>query len=87
MFKTLAREGKGGFYQGRVAQAIVDAVKRKGGTMTLTDLSNHHSDLEQPISVEYKGMRLWEMPPNGQGIVALMALNILKGYNLKGNVQ
>lgn len=52
--------------------------------MTLDDLKGHSSTPCDPISTEYKGVRLWEIPPNGQGIVALMTLNILKGYDIKG---
>ena len=52
--------------------------------MSLEDLKSHTSTRVDPISVEYKGVRLWEIPPNGQGIVALMTLNILKGFDMKG---
>ena len=62
----------------------MDAVRRFGGVMTLDDLKNHTSTMDDPISVTYGGYRLWEMPPNCQGIVALMALNIVETYNLKG---
>ena len=52
--------------------------------MSLEDLENHVTTFEDPISVDYKGVRLWEIPPNGQGIVALTALNILQSFDLKG---
>ena len=52
--------------------------------MTPADLAAHQTTFDQPISVEYKGVRLWEMPPNGQGIVALMILNLLETFDLKG---
>ena len=54
--------------------------------MTSDDMSNHVTTFEDPISVEYNGVRLWECPPSGQGIVALMALSILKHFDLTGNV-
>ena len=84
-FQELATHGKKGFYEGRVAQAIVDIVQANGGVITLEDLKQHTSTMVEPISVSYKGVRLWEIPPNGQGIAALMALNILEGMDLKGN--
>ena len=85
MLQLLATFGKPGFYQGAVANAIVDAVAAFGGVMTTDDLLNHVTTLDQPISVDYKGVRVWEIPPNGQGIVALMALNLLEKFDLKGD--
>ncbi|XP_026179477.1 glutathione hydrolase-like YwrD proenzyme isoform X2 [Mastacembelus armatus] len=71
--KKLGEEGKPAFYQGRVAQAIVDVIKQHGGVMTLEDLSSHDSE----------GVRLWEPPPNSQGLAALLLLNILENFSLK----
>lgn len=51
--------------------------------MTLEDLKNHETTFEDPISVAYKGVRLWEIVPNGQGIVALLTLNILQSFDLQ----
>ncbi|XP_005805284.1 uncharacterized protein LOC102228901 [Xiphophorus maculatus] len=78
--KELGEQGKPGFYQGRVAQAIVDVINQNGGVMTLEDLSSHDSEVVSPISTDYKGVRLWELPPNGQGLVALLLLNILENF-------
>ncbi|KAM4739731.1 glutathione hydrolase-like YwrD proenzyme isoform 4-T4 [Anableps anableps] len=78
--KELGERGKPAFYQGRVAQAIVDVINQNGGVMTLEDLSSHGSEVVSPISTEYKGVRLWELPPNGQGLVALLLLNILENF-------
>lgn len=83
VFTKVAEAGAKGFYEGEVAAAIVEAVRHNGGVMTLDDLKGHTSTLVEPISTEYKGVRLWEIPPNGQGIVALMTLNILKGFDMK----
>ena len=80
----MATHGKKGFYEGRVAQAIVDIVHTNGGVISLEDLKQHTSTMVDPISVSYKGARLWEIPPNGQGITALITLNILDGMDLKG---
>ncbi|EDQ86029.1 uncharacterized protein MONBRDRAFT_33978 [Monosiga brevicollis MX1] len=77
-FELLASKGKSGFYQGRIAQAIVDCVQEHGGILTLEDLEQHRSTLDDPLYVDYAGVRLWEMPPNGQGLTALLALNILE---------
>jgi gamma-glutamyltranspeptidase/glutathione hydrolase len=76
-FRTLAREGQKGFYQGRIGHAIVDLITSLGGEMTLDDLKSHKTDIVEPITIKYQGLDIWECPPNGQGIVALMALGII----------
>ncbi|XP_042337998.1 glutathione hydrolase-like YwrD proenzyme [Plectropomus leopardus] len=81
--KELGERGKPAFYQGRVARAIVDIINQNGGVMTLDDLSSHDSEVITPISTEYKGVRLWEPPPNSQGLAALLLLNILENFPLK----
>ena len=83
-FQKLAKEGKTGFYEGETAKNIVEAVRNFGGCLSLEDLKNHETTYEEPIFTDFKGVRLWEIPPNGQGIVALMALNILEEFDLKG---
>ena len=64
-------------------RAVVDAVRQAGGVMTLEDLAAHESTWVEPIGTSYRGMNVWECPPNGQGITALIALNILEGFDLK----
>nr|XP_020472719.1 uncharacterized protein LOC109969871 isoform X3 [Monopterus albus] len=81
--KELGEHGKPAFYQGRVAQAIIDVINQNGGAMTLDDLCSHDSEIIAPISTEYKGVRLWEPPPNSQGLAALLLLNILEHFSLK----
>ena len=81
-FETIAREGKSAFYEGEIAEAIVSVMKQAGGTMSADDLASHASTWEEPISVTYRGLRVYECPPNGQGITALIALNILEGFDL-----
>ncbi|CAL8306232.1 unnamed protein product [Lota lota] len=81
--RELGTSGKQGFYQGRVAQAIVDVIHQNGGVMTLDDLSSHDSEVVTPISTDYKGVRLWEPPPNSQGLAALLLLNILENLPLQ----
>jgi len=68
------------FYTGRLAQAIAETSASQGGYMKLSDLAGFSPQWVEPISVNYRGYDVWELPPNGQGIVALIALNILKGY-------
>lgn len=81
-FRALALEGKDGFYRGHVADAIVEAVRQQGGYLTHDDLS-YHADFgntaTDPLSVRFnKSVEIWEHPPNGQGLVALMALKLLE---------
>ncbi|CAG7846564.1 Putative gamma-glutamyltransferase YwrD; AltName: Full=Glutathione hydrolase; Contains: RecName: Full=Gamma-glutamyltranspeptidase large chain; Contains: RecName: Full=Gamma-glutamyltranspeptidase small chain [Serendipita indica DSM 11827] len=87
-FKALVTEGKDGFYKGRVAQAIVDLIQGQGGLMTLEDLAAHKTDVVDPISYTYANdVKVWECPPNGQGITALMALGILEAAQEQGTIK
>jgi gamma-glutamyltranspeptidase/glutathione hydrolase len=63
-----------GFYQGETGRAIAAAVQRHGGVMTLDDLADHTSSFPEPIAVTYRNVKLWQAPPNGQGIAGLIAL-------------
>jgi gamma-glutamyltranspeptidase/glutathione hydrolase len=81
-FETVARGGKAAYYQGEIAEAIVAVLKETGGCMSADDLAAHVSTWEEPISVDYRGYRVYECPPNGQGITALIALNLLEGFDL-----
>jgi gamma-glutamyltranspeptidase/glutathione hydrolase len=80
--RTLADGGRGAFYKGPIAQAIADYMKANGGFITMEDLAATKSDWVQPISTNYRGYQVYEIPPNGQGITALIALNILEGFDL-----
>ncbi|SCV70947.1 BQ2448_3709 [Microbotryum intermedium] len=89
-FCELINTGKDGFYKGRIAQAIVDIIKDGDGEMTLDDLSSHTSSQVDPISMSYggdEGVKLWEIPPNGQGLVALVALGIVDILQNTGRVD
>lgn len=81
-FETVARGGASAFYRGEIAESIVSVLKEAGGCMSLDDLASHVSTWEEPISVTYRGLRVYECPPNGQGITALIALNLLEGFDL-----
>jgi gamma-glutamyltranspeptidase/glutathione hydrolase len=81
-FRTIAQGGKTAFYEGQIAEAIVAVVRQAGGCMTLEDLVTHTSTWDQPISTTYRGITIWECPPNGQGLAALLGLNLLEGFDL-----
>ena len=76
--RSIAQHGRAGFYEGPVAQAIVRASDELDGLFTLEDFATQHAEWVQPIETDYRGVRLREIPPNGQGITALMLLNILR---------
>jgi gamma-glutamyltranspeptidase/glutathione hydrolase len=80
---AVAEGGAQAFYQGEIAEKIVAFSQANGGLFALQDFAEHTSTWEEPISTEYHGVRLYECPPNGQGLVALIALNLLAGYDLK----
>lgn len=81
-FRAVAEGGKRAFYEGEIAGAIVSTLRQAGGCMTAADLAAHTSTWDEPISARYGELRLWECPPNGQGLVALLALNLLAGFDL-----
>jgi len=81
--KKIAREGRDVFYRGEIAQAIVDCSREQGGFIAMKDLAEHTSAWVTPISTSYRGYQIYECPPNGQGLVTLLALNILEGYDIK----
>jgi gamma-glutamyltranspeptidase/glutathione hydrolase len=81
-FKELVAHGKSGFYEGRIAEAVVEIIQAKGGFMSLEDLKAHYSTFPEPVSTNYRGIDVYEIPPNGQGITALIALNILEDFDL-----
>jgi gamma-glutamyltranspeptidase/glutathione hydrolase len=80
--KTVAEGGAAAFYQGEIASAIALAIKNTGGVLSEADLANHKSTWDTPISTSYRGIRIWECPPNGQGLAALITLNILEDFDL-----
>ncbi|EJF66972.1 gamma-glutamyltranspeptidase [Dichomitus squalens LYAD-421 SS1] len=87
-FREVATHGKDGFYKGRVAQAIVDLIKSKGGVMELEDLAKHNTDFVEPIKYTFSGeVTVYECPPNGQGLTALIALGILDNAMEQGKVR
>jgi gamma-glutamyltranspeptidase / glutathione hydrolase len=81
--EKIANEGRDGFYKGETAKKIDAFFKRMGGFLSEKDLADHKSDWIEPVSTNYRGYDVWELPPNGQGIAALQMLNILEGYDFK----
>ncbi|WP_144875003.1 gamma-glutamyltransferase [Hyella patelloides] len=81
--KEIAATGGESFYQGKLAQAIAKYAEDTGGLVTTEDLANHQADWVEPISTQYGNLKVWEIPPNTQGIAALMGLNILEGFDLQ----
>ena len=69
-FRALAERGKAGFYSGRVASAVCEVLQAHGGLMTEADLAAHRSTFDSPVCVDFRGVKVWEMPPSGQGLVA-----------------
>ena len=82
--KLLAAEGRDAFYQGEIARQIVQFSQENDGFFTLEDFRSHTTEWVEPISIDYRGYTILELPPNGQGITALIALNILEGFDLAG---
>ena len=80
--RTLANGGRDAFYKGEIARAIVDYCKKNGGFISMEDLAATKSDWVDLISTNYRGYTVYEIPPNGQGLTALLALNILEGFDL-----
>lgn len=80
--REIAATGGESFYSGKLAQKMDQYAADTGGLLSVEDLSQHRADWVQPISTTYRDLTLWEIPPNGQGIAALMALNLLEGFEL-----
>ena len=81
--EIIAEKGRAGFYEGEVAKTIADFIQAQGGFLTYEDLANFNSEWVEPVSTNYRGYDVWELPPNGQGMVALQILNILENFDVK----
>jgi gamma-glutamyltranspeptidase/glutathione hydrolase len=80
--ELIAKEGEDAFYRGAIAQAILATSRKAGGTMTAEDLADFSAEWVTPISTGYRGWRVYELPPNGQGIAALEMLNMMERFPL-----
>jgi gamma-glutamyltranspeptidase / glutathione hydrolase len=81
--RAIASEGRDAFYKGPLADAIVRYSQAAGGLFSHQDFAGHTSTFVEPVSTNYRGYDVWELPPNGQGIAALQMLNLLEPYDLK----
>ena len=83
-YEKIATGGRDAFYKGDIARTIDVYMKEQGGFLSYQDLASHQSEWIAPVSANYRGYDVWELPPNGQGIAALQILNILEQYDIEG---
>ncbi|MFP6765935.1 MAG: gamma-glutamyltransferase [Planctomycetaceae bacterium] len=82
-YRKIAEGGRDAFYKGDIADTIVRFSQANGGLFSSRDFVDHRSDWVEPVSTNYRGYDVWELPPNGQGIAALQMLNVLEGYDIR----
>lgn len=80
-YRKIAKGGRDAFYKGDIAKTIAKFIKEQGGFLSYDDLANFEAEWIEPVSTNYRGYDVWELPPNGQGIAALQMLNILENYD------
>ncbi|WP_395345705.1 gamma-glutamyltransferase [Ningiella sp. W23] len=83
-YEKIATGGRDAFYKGDIARTIGAFMKEQGGFLSYEDMAAHYSEWVEPVSSNYRGYDVWELPPNGQGIAALQILNVLELYDLEG---
>ncbi|MGB5461141.1 MAG: gamma-glutamyltransferase [Eudoraea sp.] len=81
-YEMIAKGGRDAFYKGDIARTIDAYMKKHSGFLSYEDLASHTSNWVEPVSINYRGYDIWELPPNGQGTAALQMLNILEGYDI-----
>lgn len=81
--RAIAKEGADAFYRGEIAQKIVDFSGNNGGYLAIEDFHEHENTWVDPISTEYRGFDVWQIPPNGQGLAVLQMLNVLEQHDLR----
>jgi gamma-glutamyltranspeptidase/glutathione hydrolase len=82
-YRAIAKDGPDAFYKGKIATQIVSASDALGGYMSMADLADHRSEWVDPVSTNYRGYDVWELPPNGQGIAALQILNLIEPHDVR----
>ncbi len=80
--KAIAKDGPRAFYEGAIAEDMVATLQARGSVLTVEDFARHRGEAQEPISTNYRGLDLVEMPPNGQGLTALVLLNILENFDM-----
>ena len=83
-YEKIATGGRDAFYKGDIARIIDTYIKEQGGFLSYDDLASHRSTWVEPVSANYRGYDVWELPPNGQGIAALQILNIMERFDVEG---
>jgi len=83
VMEQMANGGRDAFYRGEAAREIEEFLKKHGGFVTAQDMAEHKSETVAPVSANYRGYDVWELPPNTQGIAALQMLNVLEGFDVK----
>lgn len=87
VLRRIAKSGKDGYYKGETAEALIESMKGLGGVMTHTDLESHKSLFLDPVTMDFEDVTLHEMPPNNHGLVALIALGIIKQLDKRGTID
>ncbi len=82
-YRLIGEQGASAFYKGAIAEEIVKFSRANGGFFEMKDFAEHRADWIEPVSTTYRGYRVWELPPNGQGIAALQILNLLEPHDVK----
>lgn len=82
-YRAITTTGRDAFYRGDIARQIVEFSNEHGGYFSMKDFADHTSDWIEPVSTNYRGYDVWELPPNGQGIAALEMLNVIEGLDVK----
>ena len=80
-YRKIATGGRNAYYKGDIAKTIASFIKEQGGFLSVKDFADHKSEWVEPVSINYRGYDVWELPPNGQGIAALQMLQILEGFD------
>ena len=80
--KAIAKDGPRAFYEGPIAEDMVATLAARGSVLSLEDFARHRGEVQTPISTNYRGIDLVEIPPNTQGLTALVTLNILENFDL-----
>ncbi len=82
-YRNLAKYGRDYFYKGPIARTIDKFIHQQGGFLSYEDMASFHSEWVEPISTNYRGYDIWELPPNGQGLAVLQMLNILENFDIR----